>query len=68
MNTYVKGQAVKFALEQATKAQRGSEGIAVLGTHFIGGWVGPRAGLDGCGRYSPQRDWIEDVCTFMLTF
>jgi hypothetical protein len=18
------------------------------GTHFIGGWVGPRAGLDGC--------------------
>jgi len=21
------------------------------GTHFIGGWVGPRAGLGGCGKY-----------------
>jgi len=20
------------------------------GIHFIGGWVGPRAGLDGCGK------------------
>jgi hypothetical protein len=20
------------------------------GTHCIGGWVGPRAGLDGCGK------------------
>ena len=28
------------------------------GTHFIGGWVGPRAGLDGCGksRPPPPRD------------
>jgi hypothetical protein len=23
------------------------------GTHFIGGWVGPRAGLDGCRIYHP---------------
>jgi hypothetical protein len=23
------------------------------GTHFIGGWVGPRAGLDGCGKSCP---------------
>jgi len=24
------------------------------GTHCIGGWVGPRAGLDGCGKsHSP---------------
>jgi hypothetical protein len=23
------------------------------GTHFIGGWVGPRAGLDGCGKSHP---------------
>jgi hypothetical protein len=23
------------------------------GTHFIGGWVGPRAGLDGCGKSRP---------------
>jgi hypothetical protein len=28
------------------------------GTHFIGGWVGPRTGLDGCGKYRPQRDSI----------
>jgi hypothetical protein len=26
------------------------------GTHYIGGWVGPRAGLDGCGI--PHRDSI----------
>ena len=24
------------------------------GTHFIGGWVGPRACLDGCGKISPS--------------
>ena len=23
------------------------------GTHCIGGWVGPRAGLDGCGKSLP---------------
>jgi hypothetical protein len=29
-----------------------------LGTNFIGGWVGPRAGLDGCGKslLSPGLD------------
>ena len=28
------------------------------GTHFTGGWVGPRAGLDGCGksRSPPEFD------------
>jgi hypothetical protein len=26
------------------------------GTHSIGGWVGPRAGLDGCGKTRPT--WI----------
>ena len=25
------------------------------GTHCIGGWVGPRAGLDGCGKSPPTR-------------
>ena len=25
------------------------------GTHCIGGWVGPRAGLDGCGKSRPHR-------------
>jgi len=24
------------------------------GTHFIGGWVVPRAGLDGCGKSRPH--------------
>ena len=24
------------------------------GTHCIGGWVGPRAGLDRCGKFRPQ--------------
>ena len=62
---------VQFTLEQATKVQRGSRGIAPLfllgggwstrrpgrftprerpDTHCTGGWVGPRAGLDGCGK------------------
>jgi hypothetical protein len=25
------------------------------GTHFAGGWVGPRADLDGCGKSHPYR-------------
>jgi hypothetical protein len=29
-----------------------------LGTHCIGGWVGPRAGLGGCGKSRPHRDSI----------
>ena len=28
------------------------------GTHCIGGWVGPRAGLDGCGKSRPHLDSI----------
>ena len=28
------------------------------GTHCIGGWVGPRAGLDECGKSRPHRDSI----------
>ena len=27
-------------------------------THCIGGWVGPRAGLDWCGKSHPHRDSI----------
>jgi hypothetical protein len=30
------------------------------GTHCIGGWVGPRDGLDGCGKFCPHRDSIPD--------
>jgi hypothetical protein len=28
------------------------------GTHCTGDWVGPRAGLDGCGKFRPYRDSI----------
>jgi hypothetical protein len=60
---------VKFTPEQTTKAQRRNSGIAILffdldtgqrhdlgkrpGTQCIGGWVGPRAGLDGCEKSRP---------------
>jgi hypothetical protein len=26
------------------------------GTHFVGGWVGPMAGLEGCGKFRPTRN------------
>jgi len=29
-------------------------------THCTGGWVGPRAGLDRCGKSRPHRDSIPD--------
>jgi hypothetical protein len=28
------------------------------GTHCTGGWVGPRVGLDECGKIYPHRDSI----------
>jgi hypothetical protein len=28
------------------------------GTHCIGGWVGPKAGLNGYGKSRPNRDSI----------
>jgi len=27
-------------------------------THYVGDWVDPGAGLDGCGKSRPQRDSI----------
>ena len=30
----------------------------VPGTHCIEGWVGPRTGLDGCGKSHAHRDSI----------
>ena len=30
----------------------------LLGTHCIGSWLGPRAGLDGCGKSRPHDDSI----------
>ena len=75
------GSNIKFTLERATKARRGSSCIALLflnlgarwgwvvnatprplyprerpGTHCIGGWVGPRARLDGYGKSRLHRD------------
>ena len=77
------GRPTNFSIEQATKAQRSSRGIALLfflnsaldgwvvkatprplyaqetpGTHCIGGWVGPSAGLNECGksRSPPEFD------------
>jgi hypothetical protein len=32
-------------------------------THFTGGWVGPRAGLDGCGKSPAHRDLIPGPST-----
>jgi hypothetical protein len=32
-----------------------------LGTHYVGGWVGPRAGLDGCGKTHPRRNSISGL-------
>ena len=31
-----------------------------VGTHFTGGWVGPRVGLDGRKISTPHRDSIPD--------
>jgi hypothetical protein len=51
-----------------TTALEGSEGSASRpgrslpqerhSTHCTGGWMGPRAGLDRCGKSDPQRDSI----------
>jgi hypothetical protein len=30
------------------------------GTHCVGGWVSPRAGLEGCEKSRPHRDPIPD--------
>jgi len=61
---------VKVTLEQATKAQRGysydstlSLTLAALprerpNVHCIGGWVGRRASLGGCGKSLPRHDSI----------
>jgi hypothetical protein len=31
-----------------------------LGAHCIGGWMGPRAVLEGCGKSRPQRYLIPE--------
>jgi hypothetical protein len=32
-----------------------------LGTHYICDWVGPRAGLEGCGKFPFHRDSIPET-------
>jgi hypothetical protein len=52
---------VKFALEQAAKNSATPRLLYPRKrkwTHCIGGWVGPRSGLDGCGNSRPHRDSI----------
>jgi hypothetical protein len=39
------------------------------GTHCAGGWVGPRAGLDVCGKSRPHRDFFFNalfVCSYLV--
>jgi hypothetical protein len=38
----------------------------IPGTHCIGGWVGPRAGLDLCEKSRPHRDFF--FCTILDRF
>jgi hypothetical protein len=33
------------------------------GTQCMGGWVSPRAGLDGCGKSRPHKDSIPPVAS-----
>jgi hypothetical protein len=33
------------------------------GTHFIGGWVGPTAGLDGCGKSGFDPRTVQPVAS-----
>jgi len=32
----------------------------IPGTHCVGGWVGPRVDLDGCGKSRPHQDSIPE--------
>jgi hypothetical protein len=47
---------VKFTLEQATRAQKGSRGIALLFLYPRGGWSTPRP-----GRFTPGKDLVPIV-------
>ena len=49
------GARWEWVVNATTRSLYRREGI---GTHCIGGWVGTRAGLDGCGKSHPHRDSI----------
>ena len=42
------------------------------GTHFIGGWMGPRVGLEGCGKSQPTPGsdplTVQPVASFICIF
>ena len=59
------GIALLFHDQQHQKGVRGQRHVPAAlyprerpGTHFTGGWVGPRAGLDRCGKSRFYRDSI----------
>ena len=44
-------------------------------THFTGGWVGPRAGLDGCRKSRPPQGFdprtvqpVASRCSYRLSY
>jgi len=41
------------SVQDAGQWSRPRSGRFIAGTHCIGGWVGPKAGLDGCGNLPP---------------
>jgi hypothetical protein len=40
----------------------------IPGIHCIGGWMGPRAVLDGCGKPRPHRDSIRSESLYRLSY
>jgi hypothetical protein len=61
----IRGIALLFHDQRYEKGVRGQRHTPAAryprerpGTHCTGGWVGPRAGLDRCGKSRPHRDSI----------
>ena len=48
---------MKVGVQRHAPAALSQEGP---GTHCTGGWIGSRAGLDGRGKYRPQRASIPE--------
>ena len=38
-----------------------------LGTHCVGGWLGPRAGLNGCRKSRPQPGFVPHTVPHILS-
>ena len=70
-----RGIALLFYYQRHYKGVRGQRHAPAafnprerLGTHFTRGWVGPRAGLDRCGKSRPHRDSIPGLPSQSLVF